>query len=278
MSTSSYSHPKRSIPITYLLIFQADTTHDFSGAVPQSLEDYPVNIHFLLIILLYNCTCGGMPHFVVLTGIWFASWSSKATTAHAEHNYFVVSLYSLIRLHSLPIFKVQPHVKRPGTFFWSVISDPWLRLVNLRVECELALIIVSEIPIILLLSWGMRDLVPCLRSWRKTMAELGLDSGFVSPCPNCSTTFLSSILVLIYKGLWFQQAQLGSSEYLFIKELGLMRKKMDKFPFFFTLISLLQGKCVTSYSFLLSGFYSEWSVKGTRIPESTLFIYSFLKN
>lgn len=75
------------------------------------------------------------------------------------------------------------------------------------------------------------------------MAELGLNSGFVSSCPNYSTTFLSSILVLIYTGLQFQQARLGSSEYLFIKELGLMRKEMDKFSFFFfTLISLLQGK------------------------------------
>lgn len=233
MSTSSYSHPKRSMPITYL--FNISSRHDpwFFSCHP-SIFGRPSckHLHFLFIILLYNCTCGGMPHFVVLTGMWFASWCSKATTAHAEHNYFVVSLYSLIRLHSLPIFKVQPHVKRPGTFFWSVISDPWLRLVNLRVECEPALIIVNEIPIILLLSWGMRDLVPCLRSWRKTMAELGLNSGFVSPCPNCNTTFLSSILVLIYKGLWFQQAQLGSSEYLFIKELGLMRKKMDKLPFF----------------------------------------------
>lgn len=109
------------------------------------------------------------------------------------------------------------------------------------------------------------------------MAELGLNSGFVSPCPNCSTTFLSSILVLIYKGLSFQQALLGSSEYLFIKELHLMRKKMDSF-LFFTLMSLLQGKYVSLYSFLLCGFYSELSVKRTWIPESTLFIYLFLKN
>lgn len=163
MSTSSYSQPKRSIPITYLWIFQADMTHDFSGAIPQSLEDHPVNISTSYSLSFFTAPVG-FPHFVMLTGMWFASWCSKATTTHAEHNYFVVSLYSLIRLHSLPIFKVQPHVKRTGTFFWSMISDPWLRLVNLRVERELALIIVNEIPIILLLSWGMRDLVPCLRS------------------------------------------------------------------------------------------------------------------
>lgn len=97
------------------------------------------------------------------------------------------------------------------------------------------------------------------------------------PCPNCSITFLPSILVVIYKGLWFQQAQLGSSEYLFVEELGFMRKKMGKFPFY-SLISLLQRKYVSLYSFLLSGFYSEWSVKGTWIPKSTFFIYLFLKN
>lgn len=115
MSTSSYSQPKRSISITYLLIFQADMTHDFSGAIPQSLEDHPANIHTSYSLSFF--TSVGIPHFVVLIGMWFTSWCSKATTAHAEHNYFVVSLCSLIRLHLLPTFKVQPHVKRTGTFF-----------------------------------------------------------------------------------------------------------------------------------------------------------------
>lgn len=43
MSTSSYSQPKRSAPINYLLIFQ-DMTHEFVGATPQSLDDNPVSI------------------------------------------------------------------------------------------------------------------------------------------------------------------------------------------------------------------------------------------
>lgn len=98
MSTSSYSQPKRSIPISYLLIFQADTTHDFSSAIPQSLEDHPVNIRTSYSLSFFTAPVG-IPHSMVLTGMWFASRRSKATTAHAERNYFVVSLYSLIRLH-----------------------------------------------------------------------------------------------------------------------------------------------------------------------------------
>lgn len=54
---------------------------------------------------------------MVLTEMWLACWSFKTTTGHAEHNYLVLSLYSLLRLHYSPIFKVQQHVKRTGTFF-----------------------------------------------------------------------------------------------------------------------------------------------------------------
>lgn len=73
-------------------------THDPSGAIPQSLEDHPVNIRTSYSLSFFTAPVG-IPHFVVLTGMWFAPWCSKATTAHAEHNYFVVSLHSLIRLH-----------------------------------------------------------------------------------------------------------------------------------------------------------------------------------
>lgn len=156
MSTSSYSQPKRSIPITYLLIFQADLTHDFSGAIPQSLEDHLVNICTSYSLSFFT-TLLGIVHFMVLTEMWLACGCFKTTTGHAEYNYLVVSLYSLIRLHYSPIFKVQQHVKRMGTFFWSMISDPWLRLINLMVEVLLVLIIMNKIPIILLLSWGTRD-------------------------------------------------------------------------------------------------------------------------
>lgn len=116
MSTSSYSQPKRSIPITYLLIFQADMTRDFSGAIPQSLEDHPVNICTSYSLSFFT-TLLGIPHFVVLTEMWSACWYFKTTTGHAEHNYLVISLYALIRLHYSPIFEVQQHVKRTGTFF-----------------------------------------------------------------------------------------------------------------------------------------------------------------
>lgn len=116
MSTSSYSQPKRSIPITYLLIFQADLTHDFSGAIPQSLEDHLVNICTSYSLSFFT-TLLGIVHFMVLTEMWLACGCFKTTTGHAEYNYLVVSLYSLIRLHYSPIFKVQQHVKRMGTFF-----------------------------------------------------------------------------------------------------------------------------------------------------------------
>lgn len=123
MSTSSYSQPKRSVPITYLLIFQEDMTHDFVGAIPQSLEDNVVNICTSYSLPFFT-TLHGIPHFVVLTEMWLGCWCSKTTAGHAEHNYLVVSLYSLTRLHYSPLFKVQQHVKRMGTFFCSVISYP----------------------------------------------------------------------------------------------------------------------------------------------------------
>ena len=157
MSTSSYSQPKRSIPITYLLIIQADMNSDFSGAIPQSLEDHLVSI-CISYSLSFFTTLPGIGHFVVLTEMWLSCWCFTITTHNMnEHNYLVVSLYSLIRLHYTPTFKVQQHVKRTGTFYWSMISDPRLRLINPMVGLELVLIIMNEIPIILLLSWGMRD-------------------------------------------------------------------------------------------------------------------------
>lgn len=56
-----------------------------------------------------------------------------------------------------------------------------------------------------------------------------------------------------------------------------MRKEMDKFSFFFYSDFSPAGENML-VSILLSGFYSKLSVKGTLIPESTLFMYLFLKN
>ena len=103
-------------PSTYLLISQADMTHDFSGAIPQYLEDHLVNTCISSSSCFFT-TLLGITHFVVLTEMWSACRSFKTATGHAEHNYLVVSLYSLVRLHYLPIFKMQQHVKRTETFF-----------------------------------------------------------------------------------------------------------------------------------------------------------------
>lgn len=115
MSTTSYSQPKRSIPITYLLIFQADTTHDFPGAILQSVKDHFVNICTSSYSLSFT-TLLGIPRFMVLRETWSACWCFKTTASHTEHNYLVIPLYSLIRLHYSPIFKAQQYVKRMGTF------------------------------------------------------------------------------------------------------------------------------------------------------------------
>lgn len=53
-----------------------------------------------------------------------------------------------------------------------------------------------------------------------------------------------------------------------------MRKKMGKFPFY----SLISRRENTFVYIIFTEFYSEQSVKGTWIPESTFFIYLFLKN
>lgn len=91
-------------------------THYFFSATPQSLEDHFVNICASYSLSFFTALLG-IPHFMVLTEMWLACWSFKTTTGHAEHNYLVLSLYSLLRLHYSPIFKVQQHVKRTGTFF-----------------------------------------------------------------------------------------------------------------------------------------------------------------
>jgi len=71
MSTSSYSQPKRSVPINYLLIFQEDMTHDFVGAIPQSLEDNLVSICTSYSLPFFTALLGIL-HFVVLTEMWVA--------------------------------------------------------------------------------------------------------------------------------------------------------------------------------------------------------------
>lgn len=109
------------------------------------------------------------------------------------------------------------------------------------------------------------------------MAELGLNFGFVNPALTAVLSLLPSPLAVICKRLQFQQAHLGSSEYLFVEELGLMRKKRGTFPFY-SLVSLLQRKYIHLYSFISSEFYSKWSIRDTWIPESTFFTYLFLKN